>query len=534
MKKQIISAIIIAFLILTIFSSVSTSYSIKNECNCENNKVEKPKITIDEKYPTMIEPMIFPDPKYETEKPILVDTPDEFSWANINGKDWTTPAKHQGACGSCWDFAAIGVLESIIKIRENSDKFNPDLSEQYVLSCIQGAGSCFGGSSYEAVKLIMEESPKGNNVNGVPFETCFNYFADHNIPCSDKCENWQEQLVPISDYGLWRSNGGLDDLNYIKSEIYQNGPVVTHIKATDAFKIWGSLNHNPDSYYPYLKKVLGLNHVVMIVGWKDDPSIRKGGYWICKNSWGTEWGYDGFFNIEYNALNIDSVMIVTVDYDPASFDWPPVADAGGSYGAKPGETINFDASNSYGIESDILGYLWDFGPRQRTGKSVQYSYPDEGVYQVILNVKDENNNIGTTSANVWIQNQNQPANTPSINGKDTGTLGSQVKFTFMAEDPEENDVYFYIDWGDGDIEEWIGPYESGEEVTIAHSWNKIKSFTIKAKAKDVFGDESGWASSSITLPRNRELQNNKIFDILQILFPKFLPIIQLIKIIILN
>ena len=51
-------------------------------------------------------------------KPIPKPTPNEFSWKNYNGKDWVTPARNQGQCGSCWAFAALAIYESMIKIRE--------------------------------------------------------------------------------------------------------------------------------------------------------------------------------------------------------------------------------------------------------------------------------------------------------------------------------------------------------------------------------------------------------------------------------
>ena len=58
----------------------------------------------------------------------------DFNWKNNNGQDWTTIAKYQGNCGSCWDFAAISTFESIINIREGCATLDSDLSEQYVLS----------------------------------------------------------------------------------------------------------------------------------------------------------------------------------------------------------------------------------------------------------------------------------------------------------------------------------------------------------------------------------------------------------------
>jgi C1A family cysteine protease len=67
----------------------------------------------------------------------------------------------------------------------------------------------------------------------------------------------------------------------------------------DLFRNYGAISHKSTSYFPYRTfQDLILNHAILIVGWKDDDSIGNGGYWICKNSWDTDWGYDGFFNIE--------------------------------------------------------------------------------------------------------------------------------------------------------------------------------------------------------------------------------------------
>ena len=61
--------------------------------------------------------------------------PDYFNWKDYNGKDWITPIRQQ-LMGDCGVFSALGALESIIKIRENCADINPDLSEQYFLSCL--------------------------------------------------------------------------------------------------------------------------------------------------------------------------------------------------------------------------------------------------------------------------------------------------------------------------------------------------------------------------------------------------------------
>ncbi len=86
---------------------------------------------------------------------------------------------------------------------------------------------------------------------------------------------------------------------------------------------------------------------------------------------------------------------------------------------------------------------------------------------------------------------------PLISGPDFGLLGDDIDFTFVSTDSEGDDIYYYIDWDDGNNEEWIGPYVSGEEVTVSHTWTSPNNYEIKAKAKDISGDESDWSEPFI-------------------------------------
>ncbi len=453
---------------------------------------------LDIKYPTMTDTFELPNPNDESAKPEVTETPDSFNWKNKDNYDWTTPARHQGSCGSCWAFAALAALEGVIKINENLPDLNPDLSEQYVLSCIDECGSCRGGSSVAALRNLINTSAVGNYCNGIIPESCFPYEEDDSVPCTDKCNNWLESLIPIKDYGYWTPDPNDEDREAIKTELMKKGPLVTHIKATDYFKLWGSINHNPNDYYHDYKKVVGINHVVSLVGWKDDSSINNGGYWICKNSWGKGWGYDGFFNIEYGSLNIDKYLIVWVDYDPDSFYWKPVADTGGPYAALTGENIYFNADESIGYENPITQYQWDFGDGTiGYGKETTHSYTDTGKYTLNLQVKDSEDYTINDTSFVIIQDTNIKPEKPTINGPTDIKLEEKYQYTFEGIDPENNYLYYYIDWGDENDKEWIGPYKSQEPISVNHTWNKINQKQIKAKTKDLFDEESDWATFNI-------------------------------------
>jgi len=86
-------------------------------------------------------------------------------------------------------------------------------------------------------------------------------------------------------------------------------------------------------------------------------------------------------------------------------------------------------------------------------------------------------------------------------------------------------LYYTIDWGDGNIDDGIGPYESGEEIRINHTWKKTGNYEIKSKARDIHGAESDWGTFQITIPRNRMTYSSLFLQLLERYLKPF-PIIQ--------
>lgn len=100
--------------------------------------------------------------------------------------------------------------------------------------------------------------------------------------------------------------------------------------------------------------------------------------------------------------------------------------------------------------------------------------------------------------NLAAENANQPPNNPTEpNGPNTGVSNVEYSYTTSTTDPESQQVYYLWSWGDINST-WLGPFDSGVVTTATHTWSAAGDYTVKVKAKDVLGIESGW-SSSITV-----------------------------------
>ena len=144
----------------------------------------------------------------------------------------------------------------------------------------------------------------------------------------------------------------------------------------------------------------------------------------------------------------------------------------------------------------------------------------------------------TPGQNIWntwisscfVESPNAPPSPPSINGSSNGKVGEEYTFSFNSVDPEDDDVYFYIKWGDGYVEIWDGPHASGVDFEIPHTYTQEDTFTIEAKAKDTNGAESDWSTFSVSIPRNKIIASPVYLRVIQKLsnsFPFLLFILKL-------
>jgi hypothetical protein len=131
--------------------------------------------------------------------------------------------------------------------------------------------------------------------------------------------------------------------------------------------------------------------------------------------------------------------------------------------------------------------------------SASHTWTHYGVYEIRAKLKNSAGESDWSEPHNIIITENQPPETPTFTGPIVGRVGVLYNFTVSITDPEADQFYFIIDWGDGDSSGWFGPYDSGEIVTVSHAWYTIGTFHIQVKAKDLDGIESNIALWTIQI-----------------------------------
>jgi C1A family cysteine protease len=252
-------------------------------------------------------------PRFPAENLAPAALPTVLDWRNHNG-NWVTSIKNQGSCGSCWAFATTAVLESMVKISKKWSA-NIDLSEQMLISC-SGAGNCTGGYDYKAAKYIKD--------TGIPRESCYPYTVN-DAPCNP-CAGWKSQVVKIKSWNYVPTS-----INGIETAL-QSGPVTTYMQ------VWSDFYYYHSGIY---KKTASATtdpnnngHLVAIVGYNHPNK-----YWICKNSWGTDWGENGFFRIQMGQVLIGTQNLQMSQ--PIVDNKPPVLQAIAAQNTEEGQHLSF-------------------------------------------------------------------------------------------------------------------------------------------------------------------------------------------------
>ena len=208
------------------------------------------------------------------------------NWADL----YTTSVKDQGYCGSCWAFSATEQIESDA-IRLGLLTTSDTLSPEQIVQCDTVDDGCGGGNTETAFEYVQ-------NAGGIESDALYPYTSYYDVTgsCSS---NANDYLVTVDKYY------SLYDEDSMMAHIFSTGPISVCLDASS----WSS-------YVSGIITTCGMSvdHCVQAVGLNLEE-----GYWIVRNSWGTEWGNEGYIylesgsnmcNIAYDPIYLDVSLVV--------------------------------------------------------------------------------------------------------------------------------------------------------------------------------------------------------------------------------
>jgi cathepsin F len=203
---------------------------------------------------------------------------DEFDWGD---KGAVTPVKDQAQCGSCWAFGTTGDIEGVDFIATGK---LPSLSEQQLVSCDTSEDEgCNGGLQEDAFDYVIKQG-------GLVSESDYPYTSGTGK--TGRCK-LSPTAAPAGKITSWSqvSSSAKGETN-VGPTLQAQGPVTIGIDASQM------QNYKSGVDYPKSCSARDVDHAVLITGFgKTDTYPNYPYYWKIKNSWGTDWGEDGYYRI---------------------------------------------------------------------------------------------------------------------------------------------------------------------------------------------------------------------------------------------
>ena len=416
------------------------------------------------------------------EIPLKGVIPTSFDWRTYG----VVPAvRDQGACGSCWSFGTVGVMESAVKIGGGS---LTDLSEQFLISCNNDGWSCDGGLT--ANKYHYNTLGYNQTTVGAVLESAKPYTATNG-----SCTLISNHPYKLSDWTfITGSEWTVPTVDQIKSAIYTYGPVTAGVCAGSGWNSYtgGVYSTNDDCGG-------STNHQIILVGWDDSNQT-----WILRNSWGSSWGDDGYMHIRWNTSRVGEGTSWVKYGSGAVIPAAPslISPATGTITNDPTVTLTW-SSVPFGANYDVqVDTNSDFSSPESVGNSLtSTSFTttslNDGKYYWRVRAKNLVGQDGPWSASRYFTidatSPAIPVLTKPLNGSQS--IGTPT-FTWLASTTATKYQVQYETTNDGNPDTYT--FRSPEVTTLYYKPSATPELMVpifwSVRAKDSLGNWSDWSA----------------------------------------
>ncbi|MBI9100611.1 MAG: C39 family peptidase [Spirochaetaceae bacterium] len=224
------------------------------------------------------------------------DHPTRFDWRNVEGKNYVSHVKLQGLCNSCAAFGVAAAVETSarfeekIAVTEDNKTSLLDLSEQQMFY----TNDMYPDECNCEIGWFVDNALDFSRDTGLVPEKLYPYNPYNPFykpPIKNLPQGWKSTVTKISAYTAYT------DPERMKNHLSTKGPLVASI---DMY--WDLLFYRSGIFEKQTEKALG-GHCISCIGYDDEKQA-----WLCKNSWGDQWGDEGFFWMKYGDCSIDDLM----------------------------------------------------------------------------------------------------------------------------------------------------------------------------------------------------------------------------------
>lgn len=206
--------------------------------------------------------------------------PKSFDWRNEHPSP-VTPVKNQKQCGSCWAFSATENIESVW-IRAGHSAV--ELAPQQIVDCDTTDDGCQGGFPSRAFEYVIR-------AGGMEKESDYPYTARNG-----RCEAQKDKMVvKISSFKYATQSRNETEMQ-VRLQDWAPLSICLDASQWSSYR-GGVLTHCGNQQ----------DHCVQLVGWNKESNPP---YWIVRNSWGEDWGMNGYIHLEMgkNMCGVDNTV----------------------------------------------------------------------------------------------------------------------------------------------------------------------------------------------------------------------------------